>query len=253
MSRRASVFLLLLLAAAAALPARGRPRGWFVEAAAGFAGLAAGDLNARLESQQRRIDFLYRQGYEAQQRIAGGAFSYSLEEPEGSGLRGLGGAFPAGLRVGRSLGPRAAVFAGVQFLERRRTSWLQQTYRVSDLRPDQVTPPGSTVTEIAFPDCSLSVRAWIPQLGAMVDLFRGRSWTASVRLAAGPMFASLRLVEAQSTRRTEADGYWTEWHQVVDMKGKGIGAAAEAAARLSWQALPRLGLYVEGGGIFPFF
>jgi hypothetical protein len=247
MKRSIAIFLLLLLAAWAMLPARELPRGWFLEGAAAFAWLAPGDLNARFEAQQRRTDFLYRQGYEAQQRTSGGAFSYTLEEPRGSGLQGLHGVFPVALRIGRALGARVAIFAGLQFLESRKTSWLQQTHRVHDLRPDQVTPPESVVTEIDFPDCSLSARAWIPQLGVMIDLFGRRSWKAGVRLAAGPMFASLRTIEAQHFRRTEADGYWTEWRYVYDMKGKGTGAAVEAAVRLSWPVSSRIGLHLEGG------
>lgn len=245
--KRAILIIQVFLAAAAALWAREPRRGWFVEGAAGFSLLAPADLNARAEGQQRRVDFLYREGYEAQQRYSGGAFSVALEEPEGSGLQGLSGGFPVSLRVGRALGPRVAVFAGLQFLDRRKTSWLRQVYRVSDRRPDQVTAPGSYVVEVGFPEYLLAARAWIPQLGVMLDLVQGRSWTASVVLDAGPMLASLRTMELQHYKKTDADGYWTEWQQAYDMKGRGIAVALEAAARLALQILPRLSLRIEGG------
>ncbi len=242
-----AVFLPLLLVAWTALPVRSARKGWLVECSSGFALLYPHDLNARLEAQQSRTGFLYRDSYEAQQRSSGGLFTYVLEEPEGSGLQGLRNGLPVILRIGRAVGPRIAVFAGLQFLDRQRKSWLQQTYRVSDRRPDQVTPPGSYVVDTGFPEYCLAARAWMPQLGMTVDLLQKRPWTAGVRLAAGPMFASLRIVESQYYRKTDAGGYFTEWQQVYDMKGKGIGIAVEAAARLALEIMPRLSLYVEGG------
>ncbi len=86
--------MLLFLAAAMALPASGRPQGWFVEGALGFSLLDPGDLNARPEGQQALTDFTYRAGYEALQRTAGGTFTYSLAQAEGSGLEGIHGGFP---------------------------------------------------------------------------------------------------------------------------------------------------------------
>ncbi len=68
-----------------------------------------------------------------------------------------------------------------------------------------------------------------------------------MRLAAGPMFASLRIVESQYYKKTDAGGYFTEWQQVYDMKGRGVGVAVEAAARLALEIMPRFSLYVEGG------
>ncbi len=247
MNRRKALAFLLLLGLAFGLPVGAARKGWFVECAAGFAALDPGDLNARPEAQQQRLEFLYRDGYEALQRFSGGAFSYVLEEAQGSGLRGLHGGFPVALRIGRSLGARVSLFAGLEFLGRQRTSSLQQTYRVNDQRPDQVTPPGACVVDTGFPEYFLSARAWVPQLGVIVDLCRRRSWTGGVRLAAGPMFAAVRTLESQHYRKTDADGYWQEWQQVVDMKGSGAGVAGDAMARLDLALSRRLGLQVEGG------
>ena len=238
--------MLLLLATGLALTAAGRPKGWFVEGALGFSLLDPGDLNARPEGQQALTDFTYRAGYEALQRTAGGTFTYSLAQEEGSGLEGIQGGLPIVLRFGRQLGPRVAAFVGLQFLGQRRTSTLQQDYRVRDRRPDQVTP-GDYRVEIAYPDYFLAASAWIPQLGVTVELARKKNWAAGVRLAAGPMFAALRTIEAQHILRTEADGYWTESRYVYDMKGRGVGIAAEAMARLALPLSPRLGLDIEAG------
>ena len=247
MNRRAVFAFLLLLGLACRLSAGIARRSWFVEFATAYAALAPGDLNARIEAQQERQEFLYRDGYEALQRVSGGAFSYLLEEAAGSGLQGLHGGLPVTLRIGRAIGARVSLFAGLEFLGRQRTSSLQQTYRVHDLRPDQVTPPGADVIETGFPEYFLSARAWVPQLGMIVEFFRHRSWTGGVRLAAGPMFAAVRILESQHYRKTDADGYWQEWQQVVDMKGRGAGFAADAMARLELALSRRLGLQVEGG------
>ncbi len=247
MKKRIALIMLLFLAAGLAPAARNRQRGWFIAGAAAFSLLAPGDLNARALAQQALVDFTYRAGYEAQQGAAAGAFTYVLREAEGSGLKGISGGFPFAMRIGRVLGPRVAVFAGLQYLGRRRTSTLDQDYRVSDRRPDQVTPPGDYRVEIAFPGYFLSARAWMPQLGVSVDLLQKRNWTAGVSLAAGPMFAALRTIETQHLRRTEADGYWTESRSVYDMKGKGVGAAVEAMARLALPLFPRLSLDLAAG------
>jgi hypothetical protein len=61
------------------------------------------------------------------------------------------------------------------------------------------------------------------------------------------MFAALRTIESQHATRTEADGYWTESNYVYDMKGKGVGAALEAMARLALPLSPRFGLGIEAG------
>lgn len=247
MKTRIIAFMLLFLTAGLALTARARQRGWFVEGAAAFSWLAPGDLNSRVQAQQALTDFTYKAGYEAQQRSSAGTFTYVLEEAEGSGLKGIRDGFPLVLRVGRVLGPRVAVFAGLQFIGRRRNSTLQQDYRVSDRRPDQVTPPGDYRVEIAYPDYFLAVQAWMPQLGVTVDLVQKKDWTAGVRLAAGPMFARLRTIEAQHYKRTEADGYWTESRYVYDMKGKGVGVAVEALARLVLPLSSRLDLDLAAG------
>jgi hypothetical protein len=239
MKKHASAFMLLFLWAGMAATAGVRPRAWFVSASAAFSRLAPGDLNARVLAQQALTDFTYRAGYEAQQRAAAGAFTYSLQE--------IGNGFPFAMRIGRVLGPRLAVFAGLQYLGRRRTSTLAQDFHVSDRRHDQVTPPGDYRVEIAYPDYYLAVRAWIPQLGVTVDLLQKKNWTAGVSLAAGPMFAALRTIETQHLRRTEADGYWMETRAVYDMKGKGVGAALEAMARLAVPLAPRLSLDLAAG------
>jgi hypothetical protein len=247
MKKSTTVFVLFFLATGMALASGGRQRGWFVAGAAAFSRLAPGDLNARALAQQALTDFTYRTGYEAQQRLAAGAFTYVLDEAEGSGLKGISDGFPLALRIGRVIGPRLAVFAGLQYLGRRRTSTLDQDYHVSDRRPDQVTPPGDYRVEIAYPDYFLAARAWMPQLGVTVDLLQKKNWTAGVSLAAGPMFAALRAIEAQHLKRTEADGYWTESRYVYDMKGKGVGAAVEAMARLVLSLTPRLSLDLAAG------
>lgn len=247
MNRRAVFAFLLLLGLASRLPAGIPRRGWFVEFATAYAALSPDDLNARLEAQQERQEFLYRDGYEALQRISGSAFSYLLEEAEGSGLKGLHDGLPFTLRIGRVIGARVSLFAGLEFLGRQRTSWLRQTYRIHDQRPDQVTAPGAYVVETGFPEYFLSARAWVPQLGVIVDLCRRRSWTGGIRLAVGPMFASVRTLESQHYRKTDADGYWQEWQQVYDMKGKGTGVAADAMARLELVLSRRFALQVEGG------
>ncbi|MCU0236900.1 MAG: hypothetical protein MUC72_07430 [Acidobacteria bacterium] len=247
MRKHVTVFTLLFLATGLALASGGRPRGWFVAASAAFSWLAPGDLNARAEAQQAITDFTYEAGYEAQQRQAAGTFTYALQEAEGSGLKGIRDGFPLTLRAGRVIGPRVAVFAGLQFLGRRRTSMLRQEYQVSDRRPDQVTPAGDYRVEIAYPDYFLAARAWIPQLGVTIDLAQKKNWTAGVSLAAGPMFASLRTIEAQHYKKTDADGYWTESRYVYDMKGKGIGAAVEALARLALPLGRRLSLDLAAG------
>jgi hypothetical protein len=61
------------------------------------------------------------------------------------------------------------------------------------------------------------------------------------------MFASVRTIEAQHLKRTEADGYWTESRYVYDMKGRGTGAAVEAMAHLALPLTPRLGLDLAAG------
>lgn len=246
MIKAIAAFMLLFLALGPALPASEQPRGWFVEGALGFSFLSPGDLNARPEGQQALTDFTYRAGYEALQRSAGGAFTYSLAQAEGSGLEGIDNGFPIALRVGRVLGPRVAAFVGLQFIGRRRTSALLQDYLVRDRRPDQVTP-GDYRVEIAYPDYFLAASAWVPQLGVTVDLARKKKWTAGMRLAAGPMFAALRTIETQHILRTEADGYWTESRHVYDMKGRGVGVALEALARLALPLSPRLGLDIGAG------
>lgn len=238
---------LLLAAVAVAAPASSHAVSWFVECSAGFALFSPDDVNSRFAGQQRRIEFMYRDSYEAQQRLSGGAFAYLLEEPAGSGLQGLRNGAPISLRIGRSVGPRLAVFTGLQFLGRQKSSWLQQTYRVNDARADQVTAPGAYVVEVGFPECYLDARAWFPHLGAAFEFYRRRRWAASARLAAGPLFAAVRTVEAQRYKKTDSDGYWTEWRQTYDMKGRGTGIGMEAMARLTLDVLPRLGLFVEGG------
>ena len=247
MKKMTSLFMLLFLAAGLAPAARNRQRGWFIAGAAAFSWLAPGDLNARALAQQALTDFTYRAGYEAQQRAAAGAFTYVLEEAEASGLKGIHDGFPLALRIGRVLGPRVTVFAGLQYLGRRRTSTLDQDYHVSDRRPDQVTPPGDYRVEIAYPDYFLAAQAWVPQLGVTVDLLQKKNWTAGVSLAAGPMFASVRTIEAQHYKKTDADGYWTESRYAYDMKGKGVGAAVEAMARLALPLGRRLSLDLAAG------
>jgi hypothetical protein len=245
--RRAPVLLLLLLQAGVLAPAGAAPsRRWFIEASLAGALLDPSGLNARADAQERLTAFNYRENYDWARRSGGGAFSYTLEEPAGSGLRPIRNGLPVSLRVGRAVAPRVAVFAGLQFLDRSRASTLQQTYQVSDRRPDQVMP-GDFTASVAYPDFFLAVRAWIPLLGVKVELVKKRSWTGGVRIAAGPMFAALRVTESRVVKRTEADGYWSESRSRFDMKGRGTGAAADAAVFLALAVSSRLALTWEGG------
>jgi len=134
MKRMMALFMLLFLAAGLAPAARNRQRGWFIAGAAAFSRLAPGDLNARALAQQALTDFTYRAGYEAQQRAAAGAFTYVLREAEGSGLKGISGGFPFAMRIGRVLGPRVAVFAGLQFLHHPQTALAVAAERAFLLR-----------------------------------------------------------------------------------------------------------------------
>ncbi len=61
------------------------------------------------------------------------------------------------------------------------------------------------------------------------------------------MFAALRVLEVQRYRLMEADGYWSEWQQVYDLRGRGSGIAAEAMARLRLDLSRQLALHVKGG------
>ncbi len=239
-------FFLLFLASGMTLQAGERHRGWFVEGSFGFALLDPEDLNARAEAQGKLTAFNYSDYFEWAQRTANGAFMYALEASAGSDLRRIREGFPVSMRIGRAVSRRIAFFAGLQWLDRRRTSTLLQKFSISDLRPGQVTP-GDYTTEITYPDYFLAARAWIPHLGVEIDMFQIRSWTAGIRLSAGPMFASLRTIEERRVKKTDSSGYWTESWTVSDMKGKGTGVAAEAVARLQLPVSPRLGLNIEAG------
>lgn len=246
MKKTITVLLLCLLGGAAALRAGARPGRWFIEGALAGALIDPVGLNARADAQEKLTAFTYLENYEWARRVSARYFSFTLEEPDGSGLERIRGALPVTVRVGRVVAPRVAVFAGLQFLARSRASGLQQFFEVSDRRPDQVTP-GDFAVSVAYPDFFLAVRAWIPQLGAKVELIHKRSWTGGIRLAAGPMFSSLRVIEKRVVKRTDADGYWTESRYRFDMKGRGMGAAAEGAVFLALAVLPRLELALEAG------
>ena len=245
--KKTALILLALLQGGVVAPAAGTPcRRWFVEASLAGALLDPSGLNERADAQERLTAFNYRENYEWARRSGGGAFSYTLDEPAGSGLARIRAGVPVTVRLGRAVSRRVAVFVGLQFLARGRASTLQQSFQVSDRRPDQVMP-GDFAVSISYPDFFLRARAWIPLLGATFDLVKRRSWTGGVRLAAGPMFASLRIIEQRLLRKTEADGYWSESRYRFDMKGRGTGAAADAAVFLALAVSPRLALAVEGG------
>jgi hypothetical protein len=247
MKKVVSFFLLLLFPTGVLVLRAGTgSHRWFIEGSLSGALLNPSGLNARADAQERQTAFNYRDNFEWARRSAGGTFSYTLEEPAGSGLPRIHSGFPVTLRIGRAVAPRVAVFAGLQFLDRGRTSTLQQAYEVSDRRPDQVSP-GDYELSIAYPGFFMKARAWLPQLGVRFDLLQRRSWTGGVRLAAGPMFAALRLIEERRYKRTDADGYWSESRYRFDMKGSGTGAAAEAAVFLALAVSPRLQLALEGG------
>jgi hypothetical protein len=247
MKKAASLLLLLLFPSGALVLRAGEgTHRWFLEGSLAGALIDPGGLNARAEAQERQTAFNYRENFEWARRSAGGYFSYALEEPSGSGLPRIRSGFPVTLRVGRSVAPRVAVFAGLQFLTRGRSSTLHQDYEVSDRRPDQVSP-GDYELSIAYPDFFVEAQAWLPQLGVRFDLLRRRSWTGGVRLAAGPMFASLRLIEERLYKRTESDGYWSESRYRLDMKGRGTGAAVEASGFLGLAISARLQLALECG------
>ena len=246
--KRLLVVFFLSFVLLGAMPAQNKEKrhGFFIEASAAFALLNPRDLNAAAAAQQNLTAFNYSENFEWAQRNAGGNFSYTLQEPKGSRLQQIRNGLPIDLRLGYAIHSRIAVFLGLQYLERRRSSSLQQTYRVNDLRPDQVTP-GNYVTEIVYPDFFLAARAWIPQLGLKFDIFQKRSWTCGIRLAAGPMFAQLRTIEERRYKKTDADGYWTERRYMIDMKGQGTGFAWEAVVRMARPVSSRLNLIMEGG------
>ena len=246
--KRMLVVFFLSLVLPGAMPARNREKrpGFFIEASAAFALLNPRDLNAAAAAQENLTVFNYNENYEWARRNSGGSFSYALEEANGSRLQQIRNGLPIYLRCGYAFNSGIAVFLGLQYLDSRRSSSMQQTYRVNDLRPDQVTP-GNYMTEIVYPDFFLAARAWIPQAGLQFDIFNKRSWSGGIRLAAGPMFARLRTIEERRYKKTDADGYWIERRYITDMKGQGTGFAWEAVVRLARPVSSRLSLIMEGG------
>ncbi len=227
----------------------GWTRGLSVDVYGGWSHVSSTDLDIQGRAEEQWHANRRLQGWDTTHSLDA-RFAYSAVGERELSFAPLGDPVAAGLRLRRDMGKAIAVSVGLEYVVRDRVTDIDQSYRISDGRPNLRAYPSEYTVQVRYPDYLVSVRAWAPALGFHVTQPLGRLGDLSLSVAGGPFFVRSRLVDESYVRTTYATGYWSESQSLREMEGKGSGWALDFGAQLRIGHLGPLALILEGGYAF---
>jgi len=231
-SSRAILTVALLLGLSRPVDAQSpaaQPHEWQVEAVGGLIGIAAGDLNSRVDYDISFINYL--------------SAAQIQQQHEGELLK-LDDANPIAVRVLRRLSRHWSVGAGFSFFTEQQGSseHASYSYTVVDPRAQEYQRAFSQI--LVFDPLVLTVHDYFPHGLARYDVSLARRLRIGASLHAGWVLADC---EISRTLTTQGGFYPTSRRTELEMTGRGGGLAGEAWLSAHLPLTSRLALLVEGG------
>ena len=206
-----------------------QPHKWQVEAVGGLIGIAAGDLNSRVDYDTAFINYL--SGAQVQQ------------QHEGELLK-LNDANPIAVRALRRLSRHWSVGAGFSFFTAEQGSSARASYRYTVIDPRAQEYQREFSQTLSVDPLVLTVHDYFPHGVARYDVSVARRLRIGASLHAGWVLADCEIARTQTT---QGGFYPTSRRSELEMTGRGGGLAGEAFLAAHLPLASRLGLLVEGG------
>jgi hypothetical protein len=222
-------------------------KGWYerfrFEFYGGFTTLNPSDLNLFVDYDNRIQEFSYDSllGY---LKSSGQILSWNKVGEEDR--RKIKQAFPLGGRLKYHLKDTLAVSIGLRYFSRTRESEFDFDYIRNEIEGDRYTEM------LSYFPYSLSVKAYVPQIGIhMMKKIRG-ALVLEGYLAGGPLFVECRHLSNWSYEwhRREVSNFEYLVFQNAgthDEKGTGTGIAVDLGGRLNYPLLKSMGIFLEAG------
>ncbi|MCX6557114.1 MAG: hypothetical protein NTW95_06740 [Candidatus Aminicenantes bacterium] len=217
-----------------------------LEVFGGFTPIRPVDLNLLADYYNAYPLFFYSAQYNYLHDAYGSRFTYSASRSGDDRLKGIRSGFPCGLRLRYALSRSFSLWLGLEYLKQNRLSGTSIRYQIDDRSYGLIQTDPQEVTAV-YPDFFLGVSAWIPQIGARLAEPLGKNWQLGGSLGAGPLLARCRSVVETGYRYQYVNGYWSESHYLLEMKGKGVGWALELNAELRRRLTRRWSLFLAAG------
>jgi hypothetical protein len=217
-----------------------------LEVFGGFTPIRPADLNLLADYYNAYPLFFYSGQYDYLHAAYASRFTYSASRSGDDRLKGIRNGFPCGLRLKYALSRSFSLWLGLEYLKQNRLSSTSLRYQIDDRSYGliQTTPEHVTAD---YPDFFLGVSAWIPQVGVHLAKPLGKNWRLGGSIGAGPLLASCRSVVETGYRSQYINGYWSESHYLLEMKGTGVGWALELNAELRRRLSQRWSLFLAAG------
>jgi hypothetical protein len=247
------VFAALLLGAAllgaGASPEKGVPRGmprFFLDIYGAFSTMRPDDLNLMAEYYNAYPLFFYGAQYEYLHAAYGEDFTYSVTRSGDESLKRIAHGLPWGIRARYALSRSISLSLSLDHVRENRLSDMAYQYQISDRSqgPIQTTP---RTVDIDYSDFFMGVSAWVPQVGMQFGTPLGENWRLGGSLSVGLMLARCRSVLETHSKSQYENGYWSENFTLLEMKGSGIGLAADAQAEIRRRINRRLSSFLACG------
>jgi len=214
-----------------------------IELCGGFTTLNPSDLNLFVDYDNRLQEFNYDSllNYlESSSQIL--SWSKVREEDR----RKIKNAFPLGGRLKYQIKDNLAVSIGFRYFSRTRESEFDFEYKRNEIEGDQYT---ESLTYFPY---SLSVNAYVPQVGIhLMKKIKG-ALILEGYLAGGPLFVECRYFSNWSSEWyiREANNFEYLIFQnsgALEERGKGTGVSLELGGRIYYGLIKNMGIFLEAG------
>lgn len=249
-----SVLLALVLLVPAAVQAQeqGYPFKWSnfqIELTGGWAKISPDTLNRTVTYENTYLTHYYLNRYAYYDREYGDAYSAQYVYAGDKEFKPLKGITPFGAAIRYQASPTFALSLGVQYLRGVSTSGVDLDVLVDDARAEAALP-GASTAHYSNSDLTVSVKAWMPYLGANFgwDLFH--FLRTELYLLGGPIMGDLRGWDQRSESLTTADGTVSSGSRTFEITGDSTSIAIEAGVQLRAKILPFADIFVQAGYSF---
>ena len=205
-----------------------RPR-WQVEAVGGLTGIAAKDLNSRVDYDTTFINYL--------------STAQVQQQHEGELIQ-VTDANPIAVRMLRRLSRHWSVGAGFSFFTTQQSSSANASYRYTVIDPRAQEYQREFSQTLSVDPLVLTVHDYLPHGVVRYDMALARRLQLGASLHAGWVLADCEITRTQAT---QGGFYPTSRRTMLDMKGSGGGPAGEGFLSAQLSFARRLGLLLEGG------
>jgi hypothetical protein len=253
---------LVVLAAAAlslsssAEEAAGKKRGffspdnWQIDVYGGWTSVDPRCLNMFPQYYEKTIPAFNLDPRQYDKQVFGANYAYSVALDANNAFREIRQTYPLGLAVRYHLGSRLDLSLGLGYMSRKAESFYQATIATDAVPPNGYGTWGADdidVLDLTYDDIGVSVRCWLPTLGAHYLVFSRGRLDAELSATAGPVFASFKRTFHEFQKYSFPNGTWNGFEYQGRDEGKGLGISLSGGARLGLMLLSRVEVFADAG------